>query len=97
MRTIVHLSDVHFGRLDPGLVEPGIDGLGLLRVTHALGERERRSRQEQGSEGEEGPAELVAPEARHIAATGAHAGGGDDEVGRVTPEPAAERPRSIAP
>ncbi len=47
MRVIVHLSDIHFGRLDPSLVEPlasTITGLGpdLLAVSGDLTQRARR-------------------------------------------------------
>ena len=36
MRTIVHLSDIHFGRVDPRLVAP------LVRTVHAIGAGPRR-------------------------------------------------------
>src|SRR4051795_5702556 len=39
--------------LEGGLVEPPEDDLVLLGVAHALGEREARSGQEHGAEGEE--------------------------------------------
>jgi len=48
MRTIVHLSDVHFGRLDPGLVEPLVStiqdiGPDLVALSGDLTQRARES------------------------------------------------------
>jgi 3',5'-cyclic AMP phosphodiesterase CpdA len=48
MRTIVHLSDLHFGRLDPRLVPPLVDtirviGPHLIAVSGDLTQRARRS------------------------------------------------------
>jgi 3',5'-cyclic AMP phosphodiesterase CpdA len=52
MRTIVHLSDIHFGRVDPRLVQPLVDAVravapNLVAVSGDLTQRARRSQFQQ--------------------------------------------------
>src|SRR5438309_4295198 len=49
MRTVVHLSDLHFGRTDPALIEPLLAALRTIRPTVVVvsGDLTQRAREEE--------------------------------------------------
>src|SRR4051795_9537982 len=49
MRTVVHLSDLHFGRTDPALIEPLLAALGTIRPTVVVvsGDLTQRAREKE--------------------------------------------------
>jgi len=64
MRTLVHLSDLHFGRVDPALVEPLIQLVGRIRpdVVVVSGDLTQRARTEQFKEARRFLDSLPAPQ-----------------------------------
>ena len=64
MRTIVHLSDLHFGRTDPALIEPLLAALASIRpdVVAVSGDLTQRAKQKQFEEARDFLARVPAPQ-----------------------------------